>query len=149
MASSVMRHDNKSALARGSKDTNGNQSPGCLPMNAILPSDERAVASRWLSENRGIADTSRTERSTHDERTQMLEQATLLELVHAAVRSGHVVLVGAADNWEKTVKEVELLCDAPYKYFTFLTVVVMYGYAFLAAYLSSASVTPVLGSPGS
>ena len=146
MALSAMRDDNNQPLAREHKAKRGNQRPGSSPKNA---SDERALASRWLSENRGIANKSRTERSSNDERAQMLEQAKLLELVHAAVRSGHVVLVGAEDTWEKTGKQVELLRDAPYKYFSFLTVVVMYGYAFLAAYLRSASVTPVLGSPGS
>ena len=146
MASSAMRDDNKQTLARENNSTRGNQSPGCSPKNA---SDALALASRWLSENQGIANTSRTERSTHDDRAQMLEQAKLLELVHAAVRSGHVVLVGAKDTSEKTGKQVEFLRDAPYKYFSFLTVVVIYGYAFLTAYLRSASVTPVLGSPGS
>ena len=63
--------------------------------------------------------------------------------------NGLVLLLQRVQHWGKTVNEVELLLDAPYKYFTFLTVVVMYGYAFLAAYLSSATVTPVLGSPGS
>ena len=34
-------------------------------------------------------------------RAQMLEQDKLLELVHAAMRSGHVVLVGAEDTRKK------------------------------------------------
>jgi len=124
----------------------------------------------------------RTERSTQDERALMLEQGKLLELVEAAVRSGHVILVGAEDTLEKKCslpgKQVELLVDAPYKYFSSRTVAVaqqkdalvacadcmpmsaaysmcmfflvaleiviaMYGYACLAAYLRSSSVTPV------
>jgi hypothetical protein len=124
----------------------------------------------------------RTERSTHDERAQMLEQAKLLELVQAAIRSGHVVLVGAEDTWDNKCsspgKQVRLLVDAPCKYFSSLKaavalqkdallacadcmplsaaysmcmlclvvveiVIVMYGYACLAAYLRSPSVTPL------
>jgi hypothetical protein len=104
----------------------------------------------------------------------MLEQAKLLELVQAAMRSGNVILVGAEDTSEKRCcspgKQVELLVDAPYEYFSSLTlavaqqkdalvacadympisatnsmcmfclavveiVIVMYGYACLAAYI--------------
>ena len=80
--------------------------------------------------SQAIADRSkhheRAERSTHHERAQMLEQAKLLELVQAAMRSGHVVLVGAVDTSEKRCcspgKQVELLVDAPYEYFSSLTV---------------------------
>ncbi len=130
----------------------------------------------------GIADRSkhheRAERSMHDIRAQMLEQAKLLELVQAAVRSGHVVLVVAEDTvvgnpCSLPGRQVELLGDAPYKYLSSLTeavtqqkdarvacaacmpvsaaymckfclvvveiVIVMYGYACLAAYLRSQS----------
>jgi hypothetical protein len=112
----------------------------------------------------------------------MLEQAKLLELVQAAIRSGHVVLVGAEDTWDNKCsspgKQVRLLVDAPCKYFSSLKVavaqqkdalvacadcmplsvaysmcmfclvvveivIVMYGYACLAAYLRSPSVTPL------
>ena len=137
--------------------------------------------------SQAIADRSkhheRAERSTHDGRAQMLEQAKLLELVQAAVRSGHVVLVGAEDTWEKRCcspgKQVELLVDASYEYFSSLTVavaqqkdalvvacadcmpisaaysmckfclvvveivIVMYGYACLAAYICARLCTPV------
>ena len=137
--------------------------------------------------SQAIADRSkhheRAERSTHDGRAQMLEQAKLLELVQAAVRSGHVVLVGAEDTWEKRCcspgKQVELLVDASYEYFSSFTVavaqqkdalvvacadcmpisaaysmcmfclvvveivIVMYGYACLAAYICARLCTPV------
>ena len=49
-------------------------------------------------------------------------------LVQAAMRSGHVVLVGAEDTLEKKCslpgKQVELLVDAPCKYFSSLRVAV-------------------------
>jgi hypothetical protein len=78
----------------------------------------------------GIADRSkhheRAERSMHDIRAQMLEQAKLLELVQAAIRSGHVVLVGAEDTvvgkpCSLPGRQVEVLGDAPYKYVSSLT----------------------------
>jgi hypothetical protein len=111
----------------------------------------------------------------HDILAQMSEQAKLLELVQAAIRSGHVVLVGAEDTVvgkprSLPGRQVELLGDAPYKYLSSLTeavtqqkdalvacaacmpvsaaymckfclvvveiVIVMYGYACLAAYLA-------------
>ena len=80
--------------------------------------------------SQAIADRSKhhehAERSTHDERAQMLEQAKLLELVQAAMRSGHVVLVGAEDTvvgkpCSLPARQVELLGDAPYKYLSSLT----------------------------